>query len=110
MHSKSEVTLEVTSIRRMGCDHGAPPGTDHDRRITMRNNPTSKSPKPLLSVEETALLLGETRSTLYRAVKAGTLPLPVFRIGSRIRIPRLAVENLIAGKDPRPALPSMPPG
>ncbi|MGP0107474.1 MAG: helix-turn-helix domain-containing protein [Acidimicrobiales bacterium] len=76
----------------------------------MRNNPTSKSPKPLLSVEETALLLGETRSTLYRAVKAGTLPLPVFRIGSRIRIPRLAVENLIAGKDPRPALPSTPPG
>jgi excisionase family DNA binding protein len=54
-------------------------------------------PKPLLSVEETAILLGETRSTLYRAVKAGTLPLPVLRIGSRIRIPRIAVERLIAG-------------
>jgi len=68
------------------------------------------NPSPLLSVEETALLLGETRSTLYRAVKAGTLPLPVFRIGSRIRIPRLAVENLIAGKDPGPAAPSTAPG
>jgi excisionase family DNA binding protein len=54
-------------------------------------------PKPLLSVEETAILLGETRSTLYRAVKAGTLPLPVLPIGSRIRIPRIAVERLIAG-------------
>ena len=57
-------------------------------------------PKPLLSVEETAVLLGETRSTLYRAVKAGTLPLPMFRIGSRIRIPRSAVERLIAGETP----------
>jgi len=45
----------------------------------MRNIPTSKSPKPLLSVEEAAVLMGETRSTLYRALKAGTFPLPVFR-------------------------------
>ena len=66
----------------------------------MRNNPTSKSPKPLLSVEEAAVLLGETRSTLYRALKAGTLPFPVFRIGSRIRIPRRAVERLIDGLEP----------
>lgn len=58
------------------------------------------NPKPLLSIEETAILLGETRSTLYRAVKAGTLPLPMFRIGSRIRIPRSAVERLIAGEAP----------
>lgn len=58
------------------------------------------NPKPLLSVEETAILLGETRSTLYRAVKAGTLPLPMFRIGCRIRIPRSAVERLIAGEAP----------
>jgi predicted DNA-binding transcriptional regulator AlpA len=40
----------------------------------MGNNPTSKSPKPLLSVEEAAILLGETRSTLYRAIKAGDFP------------------------------------
>ena len=66
------------------------------------------NPKPLLSVEETAVLLGETRSTLYRAVKAGTLPLPMFRIGSRIRIPRSAVERLIAGETPG-ASASLPP-
>jgi excisionase family DNA binding protein len=53
-----------------------------------------------LSVEETAILLGEARSTLYRAVKAGTLPLPLFRIGARIRIPRVAVERLIDGMTP----------
>jgi excisionase family DNA binding protein len=63
---------------------------------TRRNHP----PKPLLSVEETAFLLGESRSTLYRAVKAGSLPLPMFRIGARIRIPRVAVERLIDGLAP----------
>jgi excisionase family DNA binding protein len=72
----------------------------------MGNNLNSKSSKPLLSVEETAILLGETRSTLYRALKAGTLPLPVFRIGSRIRIPRRAVESLIDGLDPEQHPPS----
>jgi excisionase family DNA binding protein len=69
----------------------------------MRNNPTSKPPKPLLSVEEAAVLLGETRSTLYRAIKAGSFPLPIFRIGQRIRIPRRSVERLLAG------LPLIPP-
>jgi excisionase family DNA binding protein len=56
--------------------------------------------KPLLSVEEAAVLLGETRSTLYRALAAGTLPLPVYVIGARRRIPRRAVERLVAGLPP----------
>lgn len=72
----------------------------------MRDNSSPKSPRPLLSVEETAILLGETRSTLYRALKAGTSPLPVFRIGSRIRIPRRAVERLVDGLDPEQPPPS----
>jgi excisionase family DNA binding protein len=56
--------------------------------------------RPLLSVEDAAVLLGETRSTLYRAIKAGTLPLPVLQIGARMRIPRKAVEQLIEGHGP----------
>ena len=99
----SEVTLGVTPTRRMGCDHGKPPGTNQNRSLLVHKNPTSKSPKPLLSVEETAILLGETRSTLYRAIKAGDFPLPIFRIGRRIRIPRRSIERLLAG------LPPMPP-
>ena len=63
----------------------------------MRSNPNLKSPKPLLSVEEAAVLLGETRSTLYRAIKAGDFPLPIFKIGRRFRIPRRSVERLLAG-------------
>ena len=58
------VTLRVTSICRMGWDHGAPPGTHQDRSMPMRSNPTLESPEPLLSVEEAAVLLGETRSTI----------------------------------------------
>jgi len=71
--------------------------------MTMHNSPTLQSPKPLLSVEEAAVRLGETRSTLYRSIKAGTFPLPIFRIGQRIRIPRRSVERLLAG------LPLTPP-
>ncbi len=40
---------------------------------------TSTKPEPLLSVEEGATLLGETRSTVDRTIKAGTFPLPVPR-------------------------------
>ena len=55
------------------------------REVRCPDRDMNRNSRPLLSVEEAAILLGETRSTLYRAVKAGTLPLPVFRIGSRIR-------------------------
>jgi excisionase family DNA binding protein len=54
--------------------------------------------RPLLSVEETANLLGESRSTIYRAIETGTFPLPVYRIGARMKIPRRAIERLIAGE------------
>ncbi len=66
----------------------------------MTGRRATKPGKPLLSVEETAILLGETRSTIYRAVKAGTLPLPVFVIGGRQKIPRAAVERLVTGLPP----------
>lgn len=67
----------------------------------MHNATTRATPRPFVSVEEAALLLGEARSTVYRAVKAGTFPLPVVRIGARIRIPRIAIDRLIAGENPR---------
>jgi excisionase family DNA binding protein len=66
----------------------------------MHNRATRITPRPFVSVEEAALLLGEARSTVYRSVKAGTFPLPVVRIGARIRIPRIAIDRLIAGEDP----------
>jgi excisionase family DNA binding protein len=70
--------------------------TNQGRRDRQRGLAT----KALLSIEETAIVLGETRSTLYRAVRAGTLPLPVYVIGGRMRVPRRAVERLVAGLAP----------
>ncbi len=58
------------------------------------------STKPLLSIEETAVLLGQTRSTLYRAIQADSVPFPVFSIGNRFRVPRRAIERLLEGLDP----------
>jgi excisionase family DNA binding protein len=54
----------------------------------------------LLSVEEVAILLGESRSSIYRSIECGDLPLSVFRINGRLRIARRAVERLIAGELP----------
>ena len=54
--------------------------------------------KPLLSIEETAILLGQSRSSIYRAVEKGDLPLPVFKIAGRWRVPRRAVERLLDGE------------
>ncbi len=55
--------------------------------------------KPLLSVSEAALLLGVDRSTLYRAIRQGQAPsIPTARVGRRMRIPRRAIERLLAGE------------
>jgi len=53
--------------------------------------------KSLLSVEEAAELLGVDRATCYRAIRSETFPLPVVRLGGRIRIPSRAIERLIDG-------------
>ncbi len=57
-----------------------------------------RSPAPLLSVGEVAILLGQSRSSLYRAIERGDLPLPSFTINGRRRIPRRAVERLLDGE------------
>jgi excisionase family DNA binding protein len=56
--------------------------------------------KPLLSVDEAAVLLGASRASLYRSIERGDLPLPVFKLNGRLRIARQAVERLLAGEPP----------
>lgn len=53
--------------------------------------------KPLLTVTEAATLLGVDRSTLYRALQQEDCAVRTVRIGKQIRIPRGAVEHIIAG-------------
>lgn len=43
------------------------------------------------------MLLGQSRSSIYRVIERGDLPLPVFTINGRLRIPRRAVERLLDG-------------
>lgn len=52
----------------------------------------------LLSVEETALLLGIGRSTMYRAVRNGDVPFPVHRIGGTWFVPKRALERFLEGE------------
>ena len=56
---------------------------------------TRRSSSPLLfTVTEAAETLGMGRSTLYAAIKSGSCPLAVTRIGKQIGIPRVALERL----------------
>ena len=68
----------------------------------------TRTTKPLLSVEETAVLLGESRSAIYRSIKRGDLPIPHFRINGRLRIPRRGVERFLAGELPGPLVEDRP--
>jgi Helix-turn-helix domain len=56
--------------------------------------------KPLLSVDEVAVLLGTSRASNYRSIERGDLPLPVFTINGRLKIARRAVERLLSGEAP----------
>ena len=53
----------------------------------------------LLSLDETALLLGIGRSTLYRAVKDGKVPFPVHQIGAYWYVPRAALQRFLDGTE-----------
>jgi len=59
----------------------------------------SGRPKALLSVDEAAAMLGQSRSSLYRAINHGDAPFPVYKIGT-FRIPALAIERLLNGEAP----------
>jgi excisionase family DNA binding protein len=90
------VTLRVTAASEDGSPGPVP-------LTAIEENPVDRiarraTPRPFVSIEEAALLLGESRSTVYRAVKSGSFPLPVVRIGERLRVPRSAIERLIAGE------------
>lgn len=58
----------------------------------------TRSAKAFLSIDETAIVLGESRATLYRSIKRGDFPLRVVRINGRLRVPRRAVERLLEGR------------
>jgi len=50
---------------------------------------------PTISIRDAAPLLGISTSTAYAAVKAGTFPVPVIHIGSRISVPTAPLRKLL---------------
>lgn len=52
---------------------------------------------PLLSITELAALVGVNPATLYRTINRGEFPLPIVRLGTRMQVPRVAVERLLHG-------------
>ena len=53
----------------------------------------------LLNLEETALVLGIGRSTIYRAVREGKVPFPVHRIGGKWYVPKRALQRFLDGEE-----------
>lgn len=51
--------------------------------------------QPVVSAEEAFRLLRIDRSTGYKAIRDGTFPLPILRIGRIIRIPSAALARLL---------------
>jgi predicted DNA-binding transcriptional regulator AlpA len=51
--------------------------------------------RPCVSADEAFAELGIDRTTGYRAIKEGTFPLPVIRVGRLIRISTAALRHLL---------------
>jgi excisionase family DNA binding protein len=49
-----------------------------------------------VTADEAFAELGIDRTTGYRAIKEGTFPLPVIRVGRLIRVPTAALRRLLA--------------
>ena len=51
--------------------------------------------RPVMTAEEAFAELGIDRSTGYKAIRDGTFPLPVIRVGRLIRVPTAALRRLL---------------
>ena len=54
-----------------------------------------------LTAEEAFAELGVDRTTGYRAIREGTFPVPVIRVGRLIHVPTAALIGVLALADPR---------
>jgi predicted DNA-binding transcriptional regulator AlpA len=51
--------------------------------------------RPVLTAEEAFAELGVDRSTGYKAIRDGTFPVPIIRVGRIIRVPTAALRRLL---------------
>lgn len=57
----------------------------------------SPDERPVISADEAFELLGIDRTTGYRAIKEGTFPFPVIRVGRLLRIPTAPLARMLDG-------------
>lgn len=55
-------------------------------------------PRQTLTLAEVADILGLGRTTVYRAVREGTFPVPVISVGARKVVARRLLERYLAGE------------
>jgi excisionase family DNA binding protein len=65
---------------------------DRSARVPMIPDPRSR---PVMTAEEVFAELGIDRSTGYKAIRDGTFPIAIVRVGRLIRIPTVAVRRLL---------------
>jgi len=58
----------------------------------------STAARGCVSADEAFRQLGIDRTTGYRAIREGTFPLPVIRVGRLIRIPVASLHRMLAGE------------
>jgi predicted DNA-binding transcriptional regulator AlpA len=69
-----------------------------DRRDISRRTHTmlpDPSTRPVLTAEEAFAELGIDRGTGYKAIRDGTFPVPIIRVGRIIRVPTAALRRLL---------------
>ena len=75
---------------------GQPLGAQTSREAhVQRRTPSLSADRPVISAEEAFRLLDIDRSTGYKAIREGTFPVPVVRIGRLIRVPTVALNRLL---------------
>ncbi|MEX0784468.1 MAG: helix-turn-helix domain-containing protein [Dehalococcoidia bacterium] len=73
------------------------PGANHPA-LKYGGSPEVAGGTLTVSVEEAARMLGIGRSLAYEAVRTGTFPTRVIKIGTRYVIPRAPLEALLRGE------------
>jgi excisionase family DNA binding protein len=68
---------------------------DHAAGMKSELADTPSSPRPVLTVEEVAHILGVSRWLVQQAARTGELP--CIRLGRRILFPRVSIESLVSG-------------
>lgn len=54
-------------------------------------------PLPPYSVREAARLLGVNPRTAYKLIETGQFPVPTFRVGALVKVPRRHLDALVTG-------------